>query len=43
MSPSDVVEVHASGNYAVLAVASSPGFAYLHGLDLRIACPRQTH
>lgn len=42
MSPADVIEIHAAGDYTVLAIASSPGFGYLHGLDPRIACPRKT-
>lgn len=42
MSPSAIIEIHAGGNYTVLAIASSPGFAYLHGLDPRIACPRKS-
>jgi KipI family sensor histidine kinase inhibitor len=42
LRPSEVVEIHAAGSYTVLAIASSPGFAYLHGLDPRIACPRKT-
>lgn len=41
LRPIDVIEIHASGNYTVLTIASSPGFAYLHGLDERIACPRK--
>ncbi len=41
MSPAEVIEIHAAGQYTVIAVASSPGFGYLHGLDLRIACPRK--
>lgn len=38
----DVIEIHTAGRYTVLTIASSPGFAYLHGLDPRIICPRKT-
>lgn len=42
LTPREVIDIHAAGRYTVLTVASSPGFAYLHGLDPRIHCPRKT-
>ena len=36
----DVAAVHASGAYRVEAMGFQPGFAYLVGLDARIAAPR---
>lgn len=42
LTPREVVEIHAAGEYTVLTVASSPGFGYLHGLDERIHCPRKS-
>lgn len=42
LTPAEVVEIHSAGDYTVLAIASSPGFAYLHGLDPRIVCPRKS-
>lgn len=42
LTPREVIDIHAAGEYTVLTVASSPGFGYLHGLDGRIHCPRKT-
>ena len=42
LSEREVIRVHASGDYVVCAVGSSPGFGYLHGLDPRIAMPRKS-
>jgi UPF0271 protein len=36
----DVAAVHAAGSYVVDAMGFQPGFAYLRGLDARIASPR---
>lgn len=41
LSPREIVDIHAAGEYTVLTVASVPGFGYLHGLDPRIECPRK--
>jgi KipI family sensor histidine kinase inhibitor len=38
----DVIRIHSEGEYTVCAVASSPGFGYLHGLDPRIYMPRKS-
>jgi KipI family sensor histidine kinase inhibitor len=41
LSVEDVGQLHASGEYTVLATGFSPGFAYLGDLDERIAMPRR--
>lgn len=41
LSPAEVVRLHSAGIYTVCAIASSPGFAYLHGLDRRLFVPRK--
>lgn len=41
LPPREVIRIHSEGNYTVCAVASSPGFGYLHGLDPRIHMPRK--
>jgi KipI family sensor histidine kinase inhibitor len=42
LSEREVVRIHSEGEYTVCAVASSPGFGYLHGLDPRIFMPRKS-
>jgi KipI family sensor histidine kinase inhibitor len=42
LSECDVIKIHSEGDYTVCAVASSPGFGYLHGLDPRIHMPRKS-
>jgi KipI family sensor histidine kinase inhibitor len=42
LSEREVVRIHSEGEYTVCAVASSPGFGYLHGLDPRIYMPRKS-
>ncbi len=42
LSGREVVRIHSEGEYTVCAVASSPGFGYLHGLDPRIFMPRKS-
>jgi allophanate hydrolase subunit 1 len=42
LAPDEVVRLHAAGTYRVLFVGFAPGFAYLGGLDRRLACPRRT-
>jgi KipI family sensor histidine kinase inhibitor len=42
LSDREVIRIHSEGEYTVCAVASSPGFGYLHGLDPRIFMPRKT-
>jgi inhibitor of KinA len=41
LTPDEVVSIHASGNYLVYMIGFMPGFAYLGGLDERIATPRR--
>jgi KipI family sensor histidine kinase inhibitor len=41
LSREELVRLHAGGTYTVFAIGSSPGFAYLHGLDPRIEVPRK--
>jgi KipI family sensor histidine kinase inhibitor len=41
LSPVDVVQLHAAGEYTVFALGSAPGFAYLGGLDPRLHTPRK--
>lgn len=42
LSERDVIRIHSEGDYTVCAIASSPGFGYLHGLDQRIHMPRKS-
>ncbi|OZI56350.1 5-oxoprolinase subunit PxpB [Bordetella genomosp. 4] len=37
----DYIDLHAQGTYVVYALGSQPGFAYLGGLDPRLAVPRR--
>src|SRR5579884_4481111 len=41
VSPRELVAIHAAGTYAVATVGFMPGFAYLRGVDPRIAVPRR--
>ncbi|MNZ13549.1 Kinase A inhibitor [compost metagenome] len=41
LSAAEVVDIHSSGEYRVGAIGFSPGFAYLGGLDARLALPRR--
>jgi KipI family sensor histidine kinase inhibitor len=41
ISPDEVVRIHTSGDYYVAMLGFMPGFAYLAGLDARIATPRR--
>ena len=41
LSRAGVVEIHAAGQYSVLAVGFVPGFAYLGALDDRLHIPRR--
>lgn len=41
LSEREVVELHAAGEYVALFVGFLPGFAYLGGLDARLAVPRR--
>jgi 5-oxoprolinase (ATP-hydrolysing) subunit B len=41
LSRREVVELHAGGEYAALFLGFLPGFAYLGGLDPRLAMPRR--
>ena len=38
----EIIEIHSRVDYTVCAVGSAPGFGYLHGLDVRLACPRKS-
>lgn len=40
LSPAEVVDIHSSAIYTVDFIGFVPGFAYLSGLDPRIATPR---
>ncbi len=40
LAPSEVVELHAAGDYTVDFLGFAPGFAYLSGLSPRLATPR---
>ena len=42
LSDREVIRIHSEGDYTVCAVASSPGFGYLHGLDPRLFMPRKS-
>ncbi len=42
LSVAEVVDVHSSAEYRVGAIGFSPGFAYLGGLDPRLALPRRS-
>jgi inhibitor of KinA len=42
MREDEVVDVHTAGEYLVYMVGFMPGFAYLGGLDPRIATPRRS-
>ena len=41
MSPDEVIRLHTGGNYYVAMLGFLPGFAYLAGLDPRLATPRR--
>jgi len=42
LTPEEFVALHAAGDYVVYALGSQPGFAYLGGLDPRLATPRRS-
>lgn len=41
LSPEEVIQLHAEGEYRVLCLGFQPGFAYLGGLDRRLFIPRR--
>jgi UPF0271 protein len=41
LSIDEVIELHAGGHYVVETLGFAPGFAYLTGLDPRLALPRR--
>lgn len=41
LKAAEVVRRHHQATYTVFALGSAPGFAYLHGLDPRLATPRK--
>ena len=42
LSPEEVVAIHSGGTYLVYMLGFLPGFAYMGGMDERIATPRLT-
>lgn len=42
LSVGDLVDIHSGAEYRVGAIGFSPGFAYLGGLDPRLALPRRS-
>jgi inhibitor of KinA len=42
LTVSDVIQIHSNAIYRVYMLGFMPGFAYLGGLDTRIATPRRT-
>lgn len=42
LTPDEVVEIHASGEYLVYMIGFAPGFPYLGGMSERIAAPRRS-
>lgn len=42
LSPDEIIRLHAAGDYLVHMVGFMPGFAYLGGLDPRLATPRRS-
>jgi KipI family sensor histidine kinase inhibitor len=43
LTPSQVIEIHASAVYRIYMIGFLPGFAYLGGLDPRLATSRRSH
>lgn len=41
LTPDEVIEIHASGQYLVYMLGFAPGFPYLGGMSERIATPRR--
>lgn len=41
LSPQEVVDIHANGEYLVYMIGFAPGFPYLGGMSERIAAPRR--
>ena len=41
LSPGDVIQRHAAGEYRVLMMGFAPGHAYMGGLDAKLAVPRR--
>jgi inhibitor of KinA len=41
MTPDEVVQIHAGGEYLVYMIGFCPGFPYMGGMDERIATPRR--
>ncbi|KEO84726.1 5-oxoprolinase subunit PxpB [Tumebacillus flagellatus] len=41
LTPDEVIEIHAGGEYLVYMIGFAPGFPYLGGLSDRIAAPRR--
>ncbi|MCX2740366.1 5-oxoprolinase subunit PxpB [Pontibacter anaerobius] len=43
LSIEEIIRIHSSGRYQVYMIGFAPGFAYLGGMDERIATPRQAN
>jgi len=41
LSIEEIIQIHSSAKYLVYMLGFTPGFAYLGGMDERIACPRK--
>ncbi len=41
LTPAEVIQLHAAGDYLVHMIGFAPGFPYLGGLDERLHCPRR--
>jgi len=40
LTPEEVIKIHTSGDYLIYMLGFTPGFAYMGGMDERIATPR---
>lgn len=41
LTPEEVIDIHASGEYIVYMIGFAPGFAYIGGMSKKIATPRR--
>jgi KipI family sensor histidine kinase inhibitor len=42
LTETDIIEIHSGAQYQVYCLGFQPGFAYLGGMDMRLATPRKT-
>lgn len=42
LSPREVIRLHTSSSFTVVAIGGMPGFPFLAGLDPRLHCPRRS-